>query len=731
MPNIRKRNIVLILVEIIIVVLLIKFQYINDFTRTCFTNVFYLLLFLNYIWVIVYSIKPFISTHKNKQLNITLWFILTVTGFLGMGIVFWLGIEDTIKQYDAIVYWLKGIDMNYGMYKDMLGTLKIVQSSLASDYGNLPSLLLVPFFRYFGQSNILFCSSIYIIYGVPSAILLSVYVMRLIDKFEFVNKSFNEYIIVLVMFLSPAMIQPILCGYIDIAGIVWMGILLNLSLDWESECLTVKRDILFSIISVILLFTRRWYAFYIIGFYMAFGVERIVEILLKRCLDWKKTKNLLLNLILIAGLSCVIITILNRNTFSVFLNGNYGEAYSAYKTRPVIMDFIVAAGNIGMLFDVFVLIGMIVLFIRTNTYRYGIRTLTAPFIAGILFGRVQSMGRHHMYLLIPSLLIFQGVGLCFILSKIKLNWRRIAITVCCGVLLWNMGISFFPSLNNARGGFSNIRRYSEVMKNKKTIQDITEYLVKCDKMVYICGEGGDFSAELFNRCFMPDETVALPKMLNNSIVDLRDGFPSQVFLADYIVIRDPYRTDFEETQQVTYQIWNMLINSEYSKLYYKLDKEYKLADDVGNIKVYKKINDVQPDIVTYVSNQIKQYYENNTFVYKPDWFIALANFGTNDEVAYDKWNKSFDIHSSKQISELKLNVNNQFSKLSFGLSADLESDIYTINIYGDDSVIYQTDKASEKSNFDVDIAGYNKVKIELIKHSTELGGWHLSDVRLQ
>lgn len=716
------------LTELLLLFGCIKLQNYNNITQTWLTNLFYIIVYFNYILLIWYSIRD--MEYKNH----IIFTMFMTAGFVGMGIAVFMGMEHTIKQYDATVYWIKAIEMNRGMYTNSLEMLKLIRETFSADYGSFPVLLLVPFFRYFGEDNIIFCSSIYLLYGIPSMLLLSIYSVRIVRKIRNeINKKL-ECLVVLVCALTPAMLLPILLNYLDIIGIVWVGILLNLTFDWEIDKLTVKNDLLLALISVVLLFSRRWYAFYIVGFYFAFGIESLVALIVER-IKWKEIGKVLLNLAIIAGCASIIILILNKETFSTFFGGGYGNAYAAYKTRSTLMDFVEVFQCIGYVFIFIGLFGIFMMLKKRETYRYGIRLAVSFLVSGVLFGTIQSMGSHHMYILIPNLVICIGVGMYLIISYLDNKWQKYAIYVAGIVLCINLMNCFVPAIQiPSKNVLSKIRSYPEVMDSAGRIKEATEYLVECDKSVYINGEGSDFSSELFNRCLLPDKITALENMISASIVDLRDGFPSQAFMSDYIVVRNPYKTGFAETQLVSYAIWEMLVENENSKKYYELDKVFLLDVDGSTIQIFKKINPLTPEIIRQVSEKIAaKYGEEGRFASEPNWFNALLWSESQIKMNYYPWDQSFELKSSDKKTKLSFLVNGEFDSMKFSLKGLRDGD--RMMIYEDSRLIkeYEMDYSREVVDCEINISGYNEVviMIERAENKDEARTYYFYNQKIQ
>lgn len=680
----------------------------NEFTKVWCTNGFFLILVLDYMFFLICFIRYY---QKKENLSINGWCLIAVAALTGMFLIFFLGMEETIKQYDATVYWMKSINVSDSLYTNMLDGLRDIRQTLSAEYGNLPVLLFAPFIHYFGKNNIAFCSFTYIVYGIPAISLIILYMIRVIKKCGLENKC--EDILVYMSFLCPAMLYPILSGYVDVVGIVWMGILLNISLNWDYSRFTVKRDIELAFVSIVLLFSRRWYAFYIVGFYFSFAIEEAVVQITEKKKSLQRMKYLMMNLLFIAGLACFFIFIFNKAVFQVFLGGDYAEAYAAYKRRSTYMDFIEGFKNLGGIFFVFAVLGVLRLCMQKKLLKYVVKVMIPSAVACILFGTIQSMGAHHMYLLIPHLVILEGIGISTLFGYVK-N-KKLIYALLTIIFVMNVFLSFSPILTSINTNLmSNIRKYPNKMQNAAVIKEASHYLSKLDGNVYVCGEGNDVSSELFNRCLLPDIETALPNMIPSSIVDMRDGFPSQAFLADYVVIRNPYETGFTDRQQVTLQIWNMLLHSELGKKYYVLDKRYALVQNHAYIEIYKKKCHLHPELIEFVSSQIAEYYnfeKEKEIAYTPNWFNSLANYTGQLNISYYPWDQSVEISGKKDSMDAVFEVDEKFNKMFFSLGNIGDENL--LSVYGDENLIWKEKLSWDNNKFEIDISNLNTVRLSV------------------
>ncbi|MDL2273504.1 hypothetical protein LJC34_03040 [Oscillospiraceae bacterium OttesenSCG-928-G22] len=185
--------------------------------------------------------------------------------------------------------------------------------------------------------------------------------------------------------------------------------------------------------------------------------------------------------------------------------------------------------------------------------------------------------------------------------------------------------------------------------------------------VYMVGEG-EISPEFLRRVKLPEQADATPFLMENSIVDLRDGFPSQLFVADYVLVTDPFVTDFTETQQVSYQVYDLFLNALMIGGYYETDMVYPLGDH--ELTLFRKIKPADRNLVDHLKRRIQSYYPDTPSVYEPNYFLAFSEFESSLQY-YNFWEGYLDFNTyGSGCVEFHINDTTSFSGLSFELSCD-------------------------------------------------------------
>ena len=573
----------------------------------------------------------------------TKWLIaggIWLTG-LFLFLIWWLTTEDMIQQYDSVVYWEKAVTYARDMPRDFIGCMQTLIASLSEEYTNVAAVPIAALLCFFGNSFTIYCLCVFAAYYIPSAFIMAVCAVRLWAEMRARRPKIGETVICFVVFsASAAFLQPVLQGYLDVVGVALAGLLLNVSLHWRWQHVTFKKDLYLMFMSVLLLLSRRWYAFYIVGFYFCIGLSFLIQCCRTHKWDGKAFRGLALNLLMIAGASCALLLLVAPRLFATFLGANYGAAYSAYRTMPFYEDLWQTIQVQGGWIVLAAIAGVAAMW-KTGAWQRIVELGGPAAVAATLFFRVQSMGLHHRYLVTPTILVFACVGVLFLMEWAARRWKMLGNCTTAAVLILSIGnlaIAFSPLAANTPASFSaltSIRSAPPKMASASALRQIAADLRTLTegtgKTVYVCGDGSEFSQELLRKSLMPEETEAIPSLLANSIVDLRDGFPDTAFLADYIVLQDPFSTEFEEVQEVSAAVWDMVTQDEKQ---YRLLASYDLNDAGLQALIYEKISPTNWQMVQQVYDRLIAKYPEEKELFAPNWFIALETVENARAVNY-------------------------------------------------------------------------------------------------
>ncbi len=643
----------------------------------------WLALLAGFVWTCWYGSRAFWKMLSVRE-RLLLGAGAAVVALLSCaGVVWFLHSEDTIRQYDSTVYWTHFINWNNLFFTSIPQAFSELRTSLSAEYTLLPAVLPTPLARLGGLSFTSFVLSNDLFYQLPAMLFFAIFAERCIARAQGVpvraTRTLGLFVLCCV-FTGPLLY--LLQGYVDAIGLLWIGLLLNATLDHPLDRFSLSQFLYLALVSLLLLLSRRWYAFYIVGFYAAFGVEFAVRCAMQRRFDRRRFGALCAMLVSIAGLCVVCILLLNPNVLKQFLGNNYAEAYSAYKTRTLWNDLWVAGREIGLLVCAAALGGAVWMALHRGARAAVLRLTVASAVAVVLFCRVQSMGLHHRSLLYPLVLVGMCAGTAAVVRAVRKRKAKCAAAGVCAVLYGcNLAVCFVPATQNfpaaATALFSASRQYPQTLASKQALLDCTTWLQQqtsgTNKTIYACGDGALFSHELLRRTQMPVLLDALPNLFFSNIVDLRDGFPSQALLADYVVVLEPFQTAFASLQEVSWQVWKMVTEQ------YTLVKKFPV-DGSTSICVYERPEGGRYARAKALSDGLREVYPDQPLVWQPDWFAALADFSVGTP-EYRSWTPH--LIATGTVVDCTLHTEGQLDRLSLTIGCNLPGTQLTVEADGE------------------------------------------------
>ena len=630
--------------------------------------------------------------------------------------------ERDIKVYDSSVYWIKVLEDRVIIAKSIPEYFVKLGTSFGHEYNNLAAFPLIPFSYLFGTSFGAYCLSIFYVYYLPACFFLVIFALRLAKlAFNNTSKLFTFFLCFSLCVLNVGMLWPVMNGYMDVAGVLVIALMLNSTLSWGGVSFDWKRNLTLSLLSLALLLLRRWYAYYIVGFYFALFVNLVIVMLQTRKFSLRAVGRFAGNMLMIAVTSAAVMFLINRNLFSLFFR-DYRNIYSAYNTMSLWQNIWNMSRNMGLFYFAICCTGAFLMLRAPKSRMVAIRLLTALFTAFFLFSFVQDLNFHHHYLLIPTFLIFL-CGLTVLANEYLFQRKKAALTaVVMSLCVLNFSYGYIPALQTIS---LMTEPFTSVLHNypKQNVQydaildmvsDLDKKLANSSDHIYVVGDGNVLSTELLEHAYLPDTINATPFVYENCIVDQRDGFPSHLFFAEYVLISNPFQTDFQDVQQVSYQVYDMFINDPVIARYYQLDTSYEGAE--YNYLLFRKTAQLDAKCVDVLKERLYASYPDTPFVYEPNYFIALCQVEDDGEHRFDYyWNKSIILkkQAAKQM-RLKWNIPTDAKQLSFRLSNWAEG--LEMVLHNENGVLYSSPiEIAEDREYIIDIEGSQKLTLSFVE----------------
>ena len=240
-------------------------------------------------------------------------------------------------------------------FKD--GIKRIITSTYNQDYGDFLLAFTGGIFSLTTRTPDAFVMTYFATCIIPVIIIFSMIVKKILDMVEAKSKLFLFGASQLVVILFPLMHKAAIMGQPDIFGLFFVGMIILLTMDYDFSKKDYLRWIYIAGITFLTMITRRWYMFWILGYFISYAILVIVKALLKK--DKKELKNTIINLVQFGVISLVIVGILISPIIYRTLKNNYLTTYSAWSSGGLITEIKAQINRVGEIYFVIIALGII------------------------------------------------------------------------------------------------------------------------------------------------------------------------------------------------------------------------------------------------------------------------------------------------------------------------------------------------------------------------------------
>ena len=365
--------------------------------------------------------------------------------------------------------------------------------------------------------------------------------------------------------MSAMLAQP------DWFGLIFGFSILLLTLDFRFETLQPVRFCLLFAATAAIILSRRWYLYFVVGYYFAYAVLVLVSSLrIARAGQKKQALLQVRNLVLFGLMSMVAMLILLWPMVRKILGYDYAGRYSYYNFGGLTLELAAQALRIGLLN--FILIGLGLWFAAKR------RLPALPCLAGaellislLLFIRVQNSGSHQMLLFLPGWLLLFLTGAAALAEGIQKH-RNLKLFYWVFTLVFAVSVRCSPLTVVAMPGFLvdhfPLKATAEFVRLDKLIydrKDLPQIKAIANWIDTHCAEGEIsymiphdmlYCPDHFKNCLLP-ETPINDKLAFGFSVPGTHNFPMQFFEAKYVLTADPFPQTFVGNGELSHR-WNEL-----------------------------------------------------------------------------------------------------------------------------------------------------------------------------
>ncbi len=367
----------------------------------------------------------------------------------------------------------------------------------------------------------------------------------------------------------PFLRMSAMLGQPDWFGLIFGFSILLLTLDFRFESLQPVRFCLLFAATAAIILSRRWYLYFVVGYYFAYAALVLVSSV-RTARAGQKPQALMQvrNLVLFGLMSMVAMLILLWPMVRKILGFDYAGRYSYYNFGGLTLELAAQALRIGLLN--FILIGLGLWFAAKR------RLPALPCLAGaellislLLFIRVQNSGSHQMLLFLPGWLLLFLTGAAALAEGIQKH-RELKLFYWVFTLVFAVSVRCSPLTVVAMPGFlvdhfpleatSEFVRLDQLIYDRKDLPQIKAIANWIDthcaegELSYMIPHDMLYCPDHFKNCLLP-ETPINDKLAFGFSVPGTHNFPMQFFEAKYVLTADPFPQTFVGNGELSHR-WN-------------------------------------------------------------------------------------------------------------------------------------------------------------------------------
>lgn len=366
----------------------------------------------------------------------------------------------------------------------------------------------------------------------------------------------------------PFLRMSAILGQPDWFGLIFGFSILLLTLDFRFEKLEPVRFCLLFAATAAIILSRRWYLYFVVGYYFAYAALVLVSSV-RTARAGQKPQALMQvrNLVLFGLMSMVAMLILLWPMVRKILGFDYAGRYSYYNFGGLTLELAAQALRIGLLN--FILIGLGLWFAAKR------RLPALPCLAGaellislLLFIRVQNSGSHQMLLFLPGWLLLFLTGAAALAEGIQKH-RELKLFYWVFTLVFAVSVRCSPLTVVAMPGFlvdhfpleatSEFVRLDKLIYDRKDLPQIKAIANWIDthcaegELSYMIPHDMLYCPDHFKNCLLP-ETPINDKLAFGFSVPGTHNFPMQFFEAKYVLTADPFPQTFVGNGEMSHKL---------------------------------------------------------------------------------------------------------------------------------------------------------------------------------
>lgn len=550
--------------------------------------------------------------------------------------VYFIGRENTIYDWDAAHFWAKFTEITNIFKVSPASAIKTVLGSIQiGEYNYLLPFLLVPFSLLFGTDRLSFILSIVNIFGALSALSFLYLHKRFSGIMHNYKPSYSATLIPLFTFFTfPFIWAPILFGYVDLGGFFIMCLILLFYFRCPLSAQKYSTLMAIGILLAVLVLFRRWFAHWVASFMITLIINELVFLYIDHKFDRDRLIVLAKKISVIIFTAGIFYILIAAPRFLELVTTDYSYIAAAYNSYSLPAHFVGFLNVFGLFYIILTVSGFLISLYFKDSRKFASFLLIQWIIAFMLFTKMAAFNIHHYYLLQPTILLFMSLFMTEFFLKLKSKTARIISCSLFFIVSIVIFVSvFFPGASlyakQSQGLFPRLTYYPMVREDideiKRMFNVLGSILTNPEDRIYVLSGSELLNFEHFqkSRLSLKDIPPVDRHTLTTHDLDLRDGFPSDLFKAKYVIVTDPIQCDLgcKKQRVISIPAESILKGENMGRSYERLPYEFNLQNEFNlqrKVKayIYKRTNShVQADI-KFLSDALRNFYPDSPNVYE-------------------------------------------------------------------------------------------------------------------
>lgn len=514
-----------------------------------------------------------------------------------------------IYYWDYSCYYNLQVSLENSFNVSLLDGIKsFIGSTWSGEYGNFISFfpeIIFSFTKKTINSYVLSCVLVYVPYIILST---SILIKKIVQVFK-IKEAKKFTILALSSFvLFPILHATFIYGQPDLFGLAFIFLIIALTINYDFKKLEKDRLTILLLITLMLLISRRWYMYFILAYYLGYGLKIIISNIKNK----KDLKIIIKNCMVYLSIAIMVFLVTLFPLFKNIIINNYANSYNYYLTGGFFAELINQVHHLGYIFLLIILIGM-VYGLKNRNYRLNsVINIFQYFLMVFLFTRIQNMGFHHSLILLPIYLYFTYMFIMFMLEKDKHYILTFTFII---ILLINFMFGLMRITNTKV--FTDVKLSTPKQEDYEQIKKVANWLknnLDENNTAYMITHNNEYNPDKLRNFYIPDTTIQKYLPYGSAILGTH-MFPVELFTSKYIITTTPFV--------------NVSIENKYNDVFNKLVKEGKFNlinnYDMKNgysILIYERVKDVD----LYEANLYIEAIKEETKAYDDIYLKVIKNF---------------------------------------------------------------------------------------------------------